>query len=155
MIALLTAVVLSQAPGPDAPRLQLTPYLQQRGERTRFIDFSERKSSTAATLRTAGMVSIVAGGAAVVGGGVLWTLAKVSESRLRAGDPRITTTQQLDAAVRRGKLFEGLGWGLAGGGAAAIALGFGLRSMAGPAPETVSLQITPGGAFASVGGTWR
>jgi tetratricopeptide (TPR) repeat protein len=89
-------------------------------------------------------VAIVGGGVAVVGA-LSWARAKSLEQGLRRGDPSITTREQLDDTVSKGKTFETAGWVLVGVGAAATVGSLLLLRPSGATPA-VSAVPTPGGA---------
>jgi tetratricopeptide (TPR) repeat protein len=87
----------------------------------------------------------IGGGAVAVVGALSWARAKSLEQGLRRGDPSITTREQLDDTVSKGRTFETAGWVLVGVGAAATVGSLLLLRPSGATP-TVSAAPTPGGA---------
>lgn len=92
---------------------------------------------------------LIAGGAAVAGGAVLWGLSRAQADRLRLGakEPQtFSSAEELEAAARTGRTLEGVGAALVVAGSVAVAVGAIWAIAAAGAEVETSVAPTDGGA---------
>jgi hypothetical protein len=102
---------------PAAPVLAPTPAASPP-----VVTAPERSASLAT------WVPAVTGAVLLAGAGTCWALEQGVESRLRAGDPSITTSAQLNAVVRSGRTYTAVGWTLGGLGGAGVLTAAGIAT---------------------------
>lgn len=95
----------------------------------------------------------VAGGVLLGSGTALYVMAHNSAAALRTRDPSVVDHRQ---TIARGRLFEGLGFGLGAAGFAALGTAAVLHFTDRPSAPTPQVSVVPvnQGAVAGVAGTW-
>lgn len=127
------------SPGPDG--------------RPKVVDLNQREEPWLLANRPLAWVPMGVGGAAATGGIVLIAMAHGVSGTLRAGDPAIHSSDELDLALYRGRSFQTTGWALVGVGGALVAGGLAWHF----APEIdgmlVGVAPAPGGMVATLSGS--
>ncbi|OJT17098.1 hypothetical protein BO221_47120 [Archangium sp. Cb G35] len=129
---------LAQATPPPAEQAQHAPTVNTSGPRG---------------LRSHALIPAVAGGVLLAVGGVSYGLARNEQSRLRNGDPGITSQEEARRSMSRGKTFQNVGAGLIGAGVVGLGLAAGFYVFG--APEApMALRVGTDGTSAFVSGRW-
>lgn len=137
---------------------QLLPWLKDRaGQMAPLVRaaFGLEPIANEHPLRSKAFIPFIAGGLLLGAAGVSHQAAQGIQTDLSRADSPYTTRPQVDEAVRRGELFNGVTVGTAVAGAAALALG--AAFVLWPASDdgvTASVSVAPGTAAVSLGGSF-
>jgi hypothetical protein len=136
-----------------APAPVATAQLQQVEVKPPQEALSAGNVSQRATLRSRALIPAIAGGVLLAAGGVSWGLAMGEQSRLRSGDPSLTSHEDVQRSVSRGQSFQTVGLGLMGASVVGLGLAAGFYVLG--APEApLALGAGTDGTSAFVYGRW-
>jgi hypothetical protein len=141
---------------PQAPQTVLAPIVMVQQQLALNLPREappEGNVSWRADLRSHALLPSIAGGALLALGGVSWSLAKGEQSRLRSGDPSLTSPADVQRSMSRGQWFQTVGVGLVGAGVVGLGLAAGIYALGVPeAPILVGAGTDGTSAF--VYGRW-
>jgi hypothetical protein len=104
-------------------------------------------------LRRYSLVPAIVGGALVVAGGVAWGISRGDLNQLRNDDPKLTTVEDVQRGISRGRTWQTVGVSLLSVGAAGLAAATGMYVLGAP-DNSVELGVSTNGTSAFVHGRW-
>ena len=146
----------------DSTRLlRVAPFEARAGDRLdvvtamTFTDVPRSEGLVKGTqpLSTRLVLPILSGGA-LASGGVFWALSRKEQSRLRTGEPPLTTPDEVRASISRGKSYQALGYGLMGVGIVGLGAATGMYLLREPKAPVPSVGVTTTGTAVFVQGRW-
>jgi hypothetical protein len=111
------------------------------------------KVPAAGSLRRYSLIPAIAGGALVVAGGASWAVSRGELNRLTQDAPGLTTKEDVQRSVSRGRRWQTVGVSLLGVGTAGLAAAAGFYFLGAP-QGSVSLGLGTDGTSAIVYGRW-
>lgn len=108
---------------------------------------------TGRDLREYALIPALAGGGLMVAGGISWALSRTELNRLRGDDPHLTTREDVQRTVSRGRNWQTVGVSLLGVGVAGLASAAVLYVVGAPSAP-VALGVSTEGSSVFVHGRW-
>ncbi len=110
------------------------------------------KETPVPSMRRAAWIPAAAGSALLIGGGVLYGMAKGIEAQLIAGDAGLIDPEKRRNRIETGRAYQVSGFGLMGAGAVGLAISTGMYLWGDPGKSHITVVPTSRGAVAAIGG---